>query len=476
MFAQGFVHAQDRFFEMDFRRHVTAGRLSEIFGPDTLETDRFIRTMGWRRVAEREWALLEPATRDALTSYAAGVNAYIADRSPSQLAAEYSVLGLTGLDYSPAEWDPIDSLAWLKAMAWDLRGNMDAEVDRVLLSLDRTEDEIASLWPAYPFDEHPPIVSGGGVVDGVFEQNASGNATREPPPAGVRARRRRRPRAGARPARRDARAHRQGPRDRQQLVGRRRGAQRHRQADPGQRPPPRHQPARHLDADGPALPRADGRLHARHVGLHVLRRARRDHRPQRRHRLGLHQPRPRRHRPLPRADRGRRPLRPRRRDRGDGGAHRDDQGARRGRRRAARARDGPRAADQRRVDGVRDRRRQRTHRRAGRAGERLRRRAGMDRPRAGADRRRDPRPQPRLRLGLVPCRRRRLLRARAEPRLRRPRGPHRLPVARPDPDPPGRQRRHHARGGLDQRQRLDRRVHPLRRAARACSTRRRASS
>ncbi|MBD3923377.1 penicillin acylase family protein [Nocardioides cavernae] len=180
MFAQGFVHAQERFFEMDFRRHVTAGRLSEIFGSDTLETDRFIRTMGWRRVAEREWALLEPATRDALTAYAAGVNAYIADRSPSQLAAEYSVLGLTGLDYSPAEWDPIDSLAWLKAMAWDLRGNMDAEVDRVLLSLDHTEDEIASLWPAYPFDEHPPIVSGGGVVDGVFEQNASGNATRNP--------------------------------------------------------------------------------------------------------------------------------------------------------------------------------------------------------------------------------------------------------------------------------------------------------
>ena len=66
MFAQGLVHAQERFFEMDFRRHVTAGRLSEIFGSDTLETDRFIRTMGWRRVAEREWALLEPATRDAL--------------------------------------------------------------------------------------------------------------------------------------------------------------------------------------------------------------------------------------------------------------------------------------------------------------------------------------------------------------------------------------------------------------------------
>ena len=190
MRAQGFVHAQDRFFEMDVRRHVTAGRLSEIFGPDTLETDEFIRTMGWRNVAEEEWAILEPATREALAAYAEGVNAYLAGRSPAELAVEYSILGLTGLDYTPAEWEPVDSLAWLKAMAWDLRGNMDAEVDRVMLSLDHTEAEVDALWPRYPFDEHPPIVQGGGVVDGVFEQNASGNATRNPrrpayPPAVV---------------------------------------------------------------------------------------------------------------------------------------------------------------------------------------------------------------------------------------------------------------------------------------------------
>ncbi|PKH38055.1 penicillin amidase [Nocardioides alpinus] len=180
MFAQGFVHAQERFFEMDFRRHVTAGRLSEMFGEDTLETDKFIRTMDWRGVAEEEWALLEPATREALTSYAEGVNAYLADRSPSELAVEYSVLGLTGLDYTPEEWEPVDSLAWLKAMAWDLRGNMDAEVDRVLLSLDHSAEEIAALWPEYDATAHPPIVSGGGVVDGVFEQNATANGTRNP--------------------------------------------------------------------------------------------------------------------------------------------------------------------------------------------------------------------------------------------------------------------------------------------------------
>ncbi len=93
MRAQGYVHAQERFFEMDFRRHVTAGRLSELFGPDTLETDKFIRTMDWRGVAEQEWALLQPATREALTAYAEGVNAYLDERSGSELATEYAVLG-----------------------------------------------------------------------------------------------------------------------------------------------------------------------------------------------------------------------------------------------------------------------------------------------------------------------------------------------------------------------------------------------
>ena len=61
--AQGYVHAQDRFWEMDFRRHVTAGRLSELFGADQVPTDAFLRTMGWRRVAEQEWRLLSAETQ-----------------------------------------------------------------------------------------------------------------------------------------------------------------------------------------------------------------------------------------------------------------------------------------------------------------------------------------------------------------------------------------------------------------------------
>ncbi len=180
MRAQGFVHAQERFFEMDVRRHVTAGRLSEMFGETGLETDKLIRTMGWRMVAGREVGLLEPETRVALEEYAEGVNAYLAQHDPSDIAVEYTLLRVGGLDYTPEPWTVVDSLAWLKAMAWDLRGNMAQEIDRVLAGLDHGDAEVAQLYPAYDGQVHRPIVTQGAVVDGVYEQDATRNATRKP--------------------------------------------------------------------------------------------------------------------------------------------------------------------------------------------------------------------------------------------------------------------------------------------------------
>ena len=158
-YAQGYVQAQDQFFEMDFRRHVTAGRISELLGKRTVETDLLIRTMGWRRVAAREYDMLRPSTRSYLDAYSAGVNAYLAGKSATQLSVEYTVLGLGGLDYKPEKWTPIDSLAWLKAMAWDLRGNMDDEIARSRLSLGRTPEQVDELYPPYPYDRHAPIVT-----------------------------------------------------------------------------------------------------------------------------------------------------------------------------------------------------------------------------------------------------------------------------------------------------------------------------
>jgi penicillin G amidase len=180
MAAQGYVHAQERFYEMDVRRHVTAGRLSEMFGSDTLKTDEFIRTLGWRHVAEQELALVEPSTRAALEAYAAGVNAYLDRHSPSQIAVEYTVLGAGGLDYRPEPWTPVDSLAWLKAMAWDLKGNLDEEIQRALALADHTPEQVAELFPAYDYRAHAPIVGQGAVIDGVFEQDATQGGTRNP--------------------------------------------------------------------------------------------------------------------------------------------------------------------------------------------------------------------------------------------------------------------------------------------------------
>ncbi len=157
--AQGYVHAQDRFFEMDLRRHITAGRLSELVGKDGLETDKVVRTMGWRDVAEAELPTLKPETRQYLQAYADGVNAYLRGRSPSQVSLEYVVLGATLPGYTIEDWTPADSLAWLVAMAWDLRSDYTDELARARLAGRMSLAQIDQIYPPYPFDTNAPILS-----------------------------------------------------------------------------------------------------------------------------------------------------------------------------------------------------------------------------------------------------------------------------------------------------------------------------
>lgn len=158
--AQGYVHAQEQFFQMDLRRHITAGRLSELVGEDGIETDEVIRTMGWRRVAEAELPTLKPQTRQVLAAYADGVNTYLRGRSPREVAVEYTILGLQLPTPEIEEWSPVDSLAWLKAMAWDLKGNFDNELARARLSGRLTPAQINQIYPAYDSEAHPPILGG----------------------------------------------------------------------------------------------------------------------------------------------------------------------------------------------------------------------------------------------------------------------------------------------------------------------------
>ncbi|HEV2088564.1 MAG TPA: penicillin acylase family protein, partial [Cryptosporangiaceae bacterium] len=163
--AQGYLHATDRFWEMDVRRHITAGRLAELFGPSQVQTDAYIRTMGWRRVAEKEYELVAPATRRYLDAYAEGVNAWLAEHSGAEASLEYAVLALRNPGYTIEKWHAVDSLAWLKAMAWDLRSNAAAELERAaLLAAGLTRTQVESLYPDYPIDRHAPIVGTGTLV------------------------------------------------------------------------------------------------------------------------------------------------------------------------------------------------------------------------------------------------------------------------------------------------------------------------
>lgn len=159
-FAQGYVHAQDRFWEMDFRRHVTAGRLSELFGESQVGTDAFVRTLDWRGIAEAEFELLDERSRALYQAYADGVNAYLAERDGADLSLEYAVLALQRPGYAPEPWTPIDSIAWLKAMAWDLRSNLGDEIDRALLSAELPPEEVQRLHPDFPYTAKPTIVDG----------------------------------------------------------------------------------------------------------------------------------------------------------------------------------------------------------------------------------------------------------------------------------------------------------------------------
>ncbi|MFD0272876.1 penicillin acylase family protein [Kitasatospora sp. NPDC127111] len=170
--AQGYVQAQDRFWEMDVRRHITAGRLSEMFGDGQVETDSFIRTMGWRQVAQKEFdTQLSPETKKYLQAYADGVNAWLGEHPGGESASlEYTLLGVVNGDYKPEQWTPVDSVAWLKAMAWNLSGNLQEEIDRSLLAQDFSPEKIAELYPEYPYATNGTIVRTGTVSGDTYRQ------------------------------------------------------------------------------------------------------------------------------------------------------------------------------------------------------------------------------------------------------------------------------------------------------------------
>ncbi len=150
MFALGYVHAQDRLWQMEMNRRIGAGRLAEILGPSALETDRFLRTLGVRRAAEANLRGIDAQARSLLEAYAAGVNAFLAGNPV--LPPEFWLTGAR-----PEPWTPADSATWTKMVAWDLGGNWRNELLRMRLSRTLPLARIHEFVAPYPGEAPPEI-------------------------------------------------------------------------------------------------------------------------------------------------------------------------------------------------------------------------------------------------------------------------------------------------------------------------------
>ena len=126
-FALGFVHAQDRLWQMEVSRRIGSGRIAEVAGAAGLEFDRFMRTIGLRRAAQANLSRYDAETRQMLDAYAAGVNAFLGTKPV--LPPEFWLARV-----SPQPWSPLDSVVWTKVMALDLGGNWRSELLRMQLS------------------------------------------------------------------------------------------------------------------------------------------------------------------------------------------------------------------------------------------------------------------------------------------------------------------------------------------------------
>lgn len=143
----GYAHAQDRLWQMEISRRLGAGRLSELVGEDGLKIDRFLRTLGLYRQAEKSFDLLNEETQAALEAYARGVNAYLSNHT-GLLPPEFLILR-----HRPEAWKPADSLVWLRMMSLDLAANWGNELLRLRLSQVLPPQRIRELFQPYGMHE-----------------------------------------------------------------------------------------------------------------------------------------------------------------------------------------------------------------------------------------------------------------------------------------------------------------------------------
>jgi penicillin amidase len=156
--AQGFVHAQDRLWQMELNRRAARGMLSAVFGPLTLETDRLSRTFGFARLAHTTLEMLEAQARSDLAAYTQGVNAFLA--SHPLLPIEFSIV-----QHRPQPWEMLDSIAYAHLQMWALTHGAIAELVQAQLIQQVDPTLVNDLLMTYP-QNHPAT-----LPDGI-EENA----------------------------------------------------------------------------------------------------------------------------------------------------------------------------------------------------------------------------------------------------------------------------------------------------------------
>jgi len=143
-FAQGFVHAQDRLFQMELNRRTAQGTLSELFGEVALDTDRAVRTFGFNRLGAADWKLASPELRGGILAYTAGVNAFL-NQPKLKLPVEFMLLGR-----KPEPWHPEDTIAFTRVMVWQLSHAWQGEIIRAEIADAVGADQAAELEIHYP--------------------------------------------------------------------------------------------------------------------------------------------------------------------------------------------------------------------------------------------------------------------------------------------------------------------------------------
>ena len=165
--ALGFVHGQDRLWQMEFQRRVAQGRLSEVLGKAALDQDKFLRTWGFERAAQSILPALSPRSRELVRAYTRGVNAAIAQ---NRLPLEFRILG-----FKPEPWTDVDSVSWSKLLAYDLGGNWDDELLGAQVAQQLGSSALGEVMPPYP-DSAPTILSAGELQTGAQRPAPSSSA------------------------------------------------------------------------------------------------------------------------------------------------------------------------------------------------------------------------------------------------------------------------------------------------------------